>query len=159
MPNLRSKRGGVTLDGTVEWSVQQSASMASVEGVNSALNKQINKKLDAGRTGEIDCSELVTTGYVTSGTADFIFFVPITGLKKNGVVSNLQISSCAIRQGGYIFGDSSENAHFTNNIGSFETNINDAGMRIYVRNVKWTQTPTNNNLASMVAHTFKFTIS
>lgn len=159
MPNLRSKRGGVTLDGTVEWSVQQSASMASVEGVNSALNKQINKKLDAGRTGEIDCSDFATTGYVTNSTADFTFFVPITGLKKNGVVSNLQISSCAIRQDGYILGDGSENAHFTNNIGRFEANINDAGMRIYVSNVKWTQTPINNAPASMVAHTFKFTIS
>lgn len=31
MTNLRSKWGGVTLDGTAEWSVQQSASVASVE--------------------------------------------------------------------------------------------------------------------------------
>lgn len=159
MTNLRSKRGGVTLDGTAEWSVQQSASVASVEGVNSALNKQINKKLDAGRTGEIDCSQFVTTGYVTNSSTDFIFFVPITGLKKNGVVSNLQISSCAIRQSGYIFGDGSENAHFTNNIERFETNINNAGMRVYIHNVKWTHTPINNAPASMVAHTFKFTIS
>lgn len=139
--------------------MQQSASVASVEGVNSALNKQINKKLDAGRTGEIDCSNLVTTGYVTNSSTDFIFFVPITGLKKNGVVSNLQISSCAIRQSGYIFGDSYENAHFTNNIKSFDANINNAGMRIYIHNVKWTQTPINNAPASMIAHTFKFTIS
>lgn len=133
--------------------------MANVEGVNNALNKQINKKLDAGRTGEINCSDFVTTGYVTNGTTDFIFFVPITGLKKDGTVSNLQISSCAIRQGGYIFGDGSENANFTNNIGSINANINDAGIRVYIHNVKWTQEPTNNAPASMVAHTFKFTIS
>ena len=139
--------------------MQQSASVASVEGVNSALSQQINKKLDAGRTGEFDCSGLSVTGYITSGSADFIFFVPITGLKKNGVVSNLQILSCAIRQNGYILGDGSENAGLTNNMEGFDISINDAGIRFYIRNIKWTRTPTNNAPASIVTHTFKFTIS
>lgn len=43
MPNLRSKRGGVTLDGTAEWSVQQSASVASVETQVEPIMSEITK--------------------------------------------------------------------------------------------------------------------
>lgn len=43
MTNLRSKRGGVTLDGTAEWSVQQSASVASVEKQVEPIMSEITK--------------------------------------------------------------------------------------------------------------------
>ena len=43
MTNLRSKRGGVTLDGTAEWSVQQSASVASVETQVEPIMSEITK--------------------------------------------------------------------------------------------------------------------
>lgn len=77
--------GGVkVLDGSVEWDVQQGASVASVESVNARLSEQIAQKANKDISGEFKLIGNIS-GYISGASENIYVFIPFFGAKGKSI--------------------------------------------------------------------------